>query len=47
MAGTPSEGLAFLGKLAAIGVTRTYLQFLNVGDHEHMRLVAAELAGKI
>jgi len=47
VAGTPSEARDFLGKLAEVGVTRTYLQFLNVGDYEHMRLVVAELAGKI
>lgn len=46
-AGTPSEALDFLGKLAALGITRTYLQFLDLGDHEHVRLVAAELAGKV
>lgn len=47
VAGTPAEALDFLGKLAEIGVARTYLQFLNVSDHEHMRLVVAELAGKV
>jgi F420-dependent oxidoreductase-like protein len=45
--GTPAEALDFLGRLAEAGITRTYLQFLDLGDHEHLRLVAAELAGKI
>ncbi len=47
VAGTPSEAVDFLGKLDALGITRTYLQFLDLGDHEHLRLVAAELAGKV
>jgi F420-dependent oxidoreductase-like protein len=45
--GTPEEARDFLGRLGALGITRTYLQFLDLGDHEHLRLVAAELAGKI
>jgi alkanesulfonate monooxygenase len=47
VAGTPSEALDFLGKLKDLGITRTYLQFLDLGDHEHLRLVAAEVLGKI
>jgi len=47
VAGTPQEALDFLGRLGALGITRTYLQFLDLGDHEHLRLVAAELAGKV
>lgn len=47
VAGTPPDALGSLGKLASLGITRTYLQFLNISDHEHLRLVAAELAGKI
>jgi alkanesulfonate monooxygenase len=47
VAGTPAEALERLGELAALGISRTYLQFLNLGDHEHLRLVAAELLGKL
>jgi F420-dependent oxidoreductase-like protein len=47
VAGTPAEALERLGELAGMGITRTYLQFLNLGDHEHFRLVAAELLGKV
>jgi F420-dependent oxidoreductase-like protein len=47
VAGTPAEAVDFLGKLAGLGITRTYLQFLDLGDHEHLRLVAAEVDGKI
>jgi F420-dependent oxidoreductase-like protein len=43
VAGTPQEALDFIGKLADTGVTRTYLQFLDLGDHAHLVLVAAEL----
>ena len=45
--GTPSEALAFLGKLADVGVTRTYLQFLDLDDHDHLRLVAEEVKAKL
>jgi alkanesulfonate monooxygenase SsuD/methylene tetrahydromethanopterin reductase-like flavin-dependent oxidoreductase (luciferase family) len=47
VAGTPAEAVDFLGKLAGLGITRTYLQFLDLSDHEHLRLVAAEVDGKI
>lgn len=43
--GTPEEARDFLGRLGALGVTRTCLQFLDLGDHEHLRLVAADVAG--
>lgn len=42
VAGTPEEARDFLGRLADLGITRTYLQFLDLGDHDHIRLVAAE-----
>jgi hypothetical protein len=47
VAGTPDEALEFLGKLADAGVTRTYLQFLDLSDHDHLRIVAAEVQPKI
>jgi alkanesulfonate monooxygenase SsuD/methylene tetrahydromethanopterin reductase-like flavin-dependent oxidoreductase (luciferase family) len=47
VSGTPQEAIDFLGRLADAGITRTYLQFLDLSDHEHFRLVAAEVAGKI
>ena len=46
VAGTPDEARDFISKLSALGVERTYLQFLDLGDHEHLRLVAAELLGR-
>jgi F420-dependent oxidoreductase-like protein len=45
--GTPQEAIDFLGKLADAGVTRTYLQFLDLSDHDHLRIVAAEVQGKV
>ena len=42
--GTPDQAVEFLGKLADAGITRTYLQFLDLDDHDHARLVAAEVA---
>lgn len=43
VAGTPDEAREFVSKLAEAGITRTYLQFLDLGDHDHLRVVAAEL----
>jgi hypothetical protein len=43
VAGTPEEAREFVSKLAEAGITRTYLQFLDLDDHDHARLVAAEL----
>ena len=45
--GTPDEALEFLGKLADAGVTRTYLQYLDLDDHDHLRIVAAEVQGRL
>jgi F420-dependent oxidoreductase-like protein len=45
--GTPDEALEMLGKLAELGITRTYLQYLDLDDHDHLRIVAAEVQGKI
>lgn len=43
VAGTPDEAREFVSKLAEAGITRTYLQFLDLSDHDHLRLAAAEL----
>ena len=45
--GTPEDALAFLAKLADAGITRTYLQFLDLSDHDHLRLVATEVMPRI
>lgn len=45
--GTPSEAVDFLGRLAEAGVERTYLQFLDLDDVDHLALVADEVKAKI
>jgi F420-dependent oxidoreductase-like protein len=44
--GTPDDALEFLGRLAEAGITRTYLQFLDLGDHDHLEIVAADVMGQ-
>jgi F420-dependent oxidoreductase-like protein len=41
--GTPDQALAFLGRMAELGITRAYLQFLDFDDVEHLELVASEV----
>lgn len=43
VAGTPSEAIDRLGALADAGVTRVYLQVLDLHDLEHLDLIAAEV----
>ena len=43
LAGTPSELVAKLGAFSAAGITRVYLQVLDLDDLEHLDLVAAEV----
>jgi F420-dependent oxidoreductase-like protein len=38
--GLPDDVREKLGSLEALGVTRTYLQFLDLTDHDHLRLMA-------
>jgi F420-dependent oxidoreductase-like protein len=38
--GLPDDVREKLGRLEAMGITRTYLQFLDLADHDHLRLVA-------
>ena len=45
--GTPQQAVDFIGKLAEAGVTRTYLQYLDLDDHDHLGIVAAEVAGSV
>jgi F420-dependent oxidoreductase-like protein len=42
--GTPSEAIDMLGKLHELGIERVYLQFLDLSDLDHLRLVAADVA---
>jgi alkanesulfonate monooxygenase SsuD/methylene tetrahydromethanopterin reductase-like flavin-dependent oxidoreductase (luciferase family) len=43
LAGTPAEVVDKIGRFAATGVDRFYLQVLDIADHDHLRLVAAEV----
>ncbi len=43
VAGTPAEVVDRLGAFAELGATRAYLQVLDLGDLDHVELVAAEV----
>ncbi|MGW4797382.1 LLM class F420-dependent oxidoreductase [Nonomuraea sp. NPDC004297] len=43
LAGTPAEVVEKLGRLAELGAERVYLQILDLGDLEHLELIAAEV----
>ncbi|WZH53421.1 MAG: LLM class F420-dependent oxidoreductase [Nocardioides alkalitolerans] len=43
LAGTPSEVVDRLGAFAEAGAQRAYLQVLDLGDLDHLRLIAAEV----
>ncbi len=47
LAGTPAELLDKIGAFAATGVTRIYLQLLDLSDLEHLELVAVEVMAKL
>ena len=47
VAGLPGEAAERLAKLAEIGASRVYLQFLDLSDLDHAKLVAAEVASKV
>ncbi|MBW8826272.1 MAG: LLM class F420-dependent oxidoreductase [Acidobacteria bacterium] len=43
LAGTPAEVVDKIGRYAEAGATRVYLQTLDLHDHDHLSLVAAEV----
>ena len=43
VAGTPQEAIDKLAAYAEAGAERVYLQFLDLADLDHLRLVAAEV----
>jgi F420-dependent oxidoreductase-like protein len=43
LAGSPAEVADKLGRFAAAGATRAYLQVLDLGDLDHLELIAAEV----
>jgi F420-dependent oxidoreductase-like protein len=47
LAGSPAEIVEKIGTYAAIGSERIYLQMLDLGDLDHLELVAAEVAPQL
>ncbi len=43
LAGTPQEVVDNIGRYAALGATRTYLQVLDLHDLDHIHLIASEV----
>jgi F420-dependent oxidoreductase-like protein len=43
VAGTPAEAIEKLARYGELGATRAYLQVLDLGDLDHLRLVAEEV----
>ena len=43
LAGTPDEVLDKIGRYAALGSQRIYLQVLDLQDLDHLRLLAADV----
>jgi F420-dependent oxidoreductase-like protein len=43
LGGTPAEVVDRIGRFAEMGATRVYLQLLDLGDLEHLELIAAEV----
>ncbi len=47
LAGTPDEVVDRIGKFAAIGATRLYLQVLDLKDLDHLELIASAVAPQL
>ncbi|TFV79172.1 LLM class F420-dependent oxidoreductase [Blastococcus sp. CT_GayMR19] len=47
VAGTPAEAVDVLGRYAEAGAQRVYLQVLDLGDLDHLDLVAGEVAPQL
>jgi F420-dependent oxidoreductase-like protein len=47
LAGTPGEVVDRIGKFAAIGATRLYLQVLDLTDLDHLELIASAVAPQL
>ncbi|GIH76602.1 LLM class F420-dependent oxidoreductase [Planobispora longispora] len=43
LAGTPAEVVEKIGKFAELGADRVYLQVMDLGDLDHLELIAAEV----
>ncbi|MBI2709760.1 MAG: LLM class F420-dependent oxidoreductase [Actinobacteria bacterium] len=46
-AGTPQEVVDRLGAFAELGITRAYLQVLDLSDLDHLRLLASDVLGRV
>lgn len=44
LGGLPGEIIERIGAYAAVGADTVYLQVLDIGDHDHVRLIASEVA---
>ena len=47
LAGTPNEIVDQLGRFAAIGTSRIYLQLLDLSDLDHLELIASEVGPQV
>ncbi|MFJ8164011.1 LLM class F420-dependent oxidoreductase [Streptomyces sp. NPDC096136] len=47
LAGSPAEVVEKLGTYAAIGSSRTYLQVLDLGDLDHLELIAGQVMSQL
>jgi F420-dependent oxidoreductase-like protein len=47
LAGSPAEVVDKIGRFAAIGATRLYLQVLDLHDLDHLELIASEVARQL
>ena len=47
LAGTPAEVVQRIGELAEAGAERVYLQVIDLGDLEHLELIAAEVLPQV
>ncbi|HZB29829.1 MAG TPA: LLM class F420-dependent oxidoreductase, partial [Streptosporangiaceae bacterium] len=47
IAGTPAEVVDKIGRFAEVGCDRVYLQVLDVGDLDHIELLAAEVLPQV
>jgi len=47
LCGTPEEVVDQLGRFASIGVSRAYLQVLDVADFDHLALLGEEVLPRV
>jgi len=47
LAGTPAEVVERIGEYAAVGVSRIYLQILDLADLAHLELLASDVLGRL